>query len=327
MKRSTLQSAAEKLRARRQHKNWQTVVTCLAAVVVFVTTYMLILPAITMERETVCGLEEHTHTDACYAVSETLICPLEEGEEHTHTQDCYETEQTLICALEEHTHTEPCYAQPEPTPTPTPEPTPESTAEPEETPVETDAPEASVQPEPTPEATPESTPEATPESTAEPEETPVETVDPDAPVQTYTYEDDTLSVEVTLPEGAGVPEDAVLSVRPITGGDEDYDYDELTRQAEEAVSGQAEEIVLYDISFYTPEEEYIPVADTATVTFRFKQSVISPAAGEVAVLHYEAEADAPVALTDVSVELDGDTALSALSFQTEGFSVFAVVSV
>ena len=40
----------ELIRKQRFHQRWRQVVTCLAAVVVFLTTYMLILPAITMEH-------------------------------------------------------------------------------------------------------------------------------------------------------------------------------------------------------------------------------------------------------------------------------------
>ena len=51
----------------------------LAAVVVFCTTYALILPAITLEGEG-CGLEEHIHDESCYSqvtsVNRTeLMCP------------------------------------------------------------------------------------------------------------------------------------------------------------------------------------------------------------------------------------------------------------
>lgn len=40
----------ELIRKQRFHQRWRQVMTCLAAVVVFLTTYMLILPAITMEH-------------------------------------------------------------------------------------------------------------------------------------------------------------------------------------------------------------------------------------------------------------------------------------
>ena len=66
MRRDILREAVQLNMEHRRRKWWHQVVSAMAAVVVFVTTYALILPAITMEQETVCGLNEHTHSDACY---------------------------------------------------------------------------------------------------------------------------------------------------------------------------------------------------------------------------------------------------------------------
>ena len=53
----------------------------------------------------------HTHTEACYAQQQVLICGLEESEEHTHEESCVQEETIRICGVEEdHTHTESCYA-------------------------------------------------------------------------------------------------------------------------------------------------------------------------------------------------------------------------
>lgn len=95
------------------------------------------------EKKPLCGLEEHTHTDACYEevlicghgegaeedaeaepvaqeptaqepVERVLTCGQEESEGHTHSGDCYTVEETLICGQEEsegHTHGEGCYGE------------------------------------------------------------------------------------------------------------------------------------------------------------------------------------------------------------------------
>ena len=123
MKYDLIARAAQLLRRGGRHRRWRRAVSGLAAVVVFVTSYMLILPALTLEQDTICGLEEHTHTDACYEQRlvctleesepvyedrQVLTCTLPEGEGHTHTDGCC----GLTCALEEsegHTHTEACY--------------------------------------------------------------------------------------------------------------------------------------------------------------------------------------------------------------------------
>lgn len=95
----------------KRRKLWYKVVGILACLVVFCTSYALILPAITMERTACCGKEEHQHDESCYAESEILICESEAvSEEHIHTEACYTYEKTLICQMEEHTHAEECYS-------------------------------------------------------------------------------------------------------------------------------------------------------------------------------------------------------------------------
>ena len=69
------------LRNRRTRRLLARVVSVTAALVVFVTTYALVLPAITMETNALCGMEAHEDTDHCY--TEELICGLEESPGHT----------------------------------------------------------------------------------------------------------------------------------------------------------------------------------------------------------------------------------------------------
>ena len=104
-----------------KRRRWRGAVSVLACVVVFCTTYALILPAITLSAEPKCGLEEHTHTEDCYETR--LVCGQEEAPEtdpagsqeaaepaHVHTDACYE--RVLTCEKTEHTHTDACYADP-----------------------------------------------------------------------------------------------------------------------------------------------------------------------------------------------------------------------
>ena len=85
MKKALLEKAAKHNLVRRRKKLWRSVVTFMAAVVVFCTTYALILPAITLDNQTVCGLEEHTHTEACYQRAAQLVCT---DEAHSHSAGC-----------------------------------------------------------------------------------------------------------------------------------------------------------------------------------------------------------------------------------------------
>lgn len=108
--------AEQYLDKQRRTKRWHKVVTALAGIVVFCTTYALILPAVTMTTPLQCGTEEHTHTDECYITElvtpePRLVCELEETEPHTHDESCYEVSTVVACGLEEcepHTHDESC---------------------------------------------------------------------------------------------------------------------------------------------------------------------------------------------------------------------------
>ena len=72
----------DKVRLRR----WKKRLLCLSCVVVFCTVYALILPALTLERKTVCGQKEHSHTEACYSEEGQITCGMAE---HAHTETCY----------------------------------------------------------------------------------------------------------------------------------------------------------------------------------------------------------------------------------------------
>ena len=106
-----LQDAEPYASAHRRKRCWYQVMTCLAAAVVFCTTYALILPAITLEKQ--CEIPEHTHTEACYtSVQGDLICTQSTEPQHTHTEECYQETQALVCGMSEstgHTHGAECY--------------------------------------------------------------------------------------------------------------------------------------------------------------------------------------------------------------------------
>ena len=106
-----LQDAEPYASAHRHKRRWYQVMTCLAAAVVFCTTYALILPAITLEKQ--CEIPEHTHTEACYTSEQgELICTQSTEPQHTHTEECYQETQDLVCGMSEstgHTHGAECY--------------------------------------------------------------------------------------------------------------------------------------------------------------------------------------------------------------------------
>lgn len=124
------------IRGHARKRRWQRVTTALASLVVFCTTYALILPAITTTQKLCCGYES-AHTDECYQIIKTCpygaqedsvgdavcVCGLEGVPAassaptaapvcgivaHAHNADCTVTSRTLICALAEHAHSEAC---------------------------------------------------------------------------------------------------------------------------------------------------------------------------------------------------------------------------
>lgn len=142
MKYDVLRGAEKYTKVHKRKRLRHRVVTVLAGVVVFCTTYALILPAITLEKQ--CDIPEHTHTDACYAQVTSVekrvpVCSAETLEIHRHTADCcdadgnprcgyadfvvhrhdsrcYDETGNLWCPLTEieaHRHTADCYALPE----------------------------------------------------------------------------------------------------------------------------------------------------------------------------------------------------------------------
>ena len=115
MKYDVLRDAEKYTKVHKRKRLRHRVVTVLAGVVVFCTTYALILPAITLEKQ--CDIPEHTHTDACYAQVTSVekrvpACSAETLEIHRHTADCYDADGNPRCGYAEfvvHSHDSRCY--------------------------------------------------------------------------------------------------------------------------------------------------------------------------------------------------------------------------
>ena len=115
MRYDVLRDAEKYTRVHKRKRLRHRVVTVLAGVVVFCTTYALILPAITLEKQ--CDIPEHTHTDACYAQVTSVekrvpACSAKTLEIHRHTADCYDADGNLTCGYADfvvHRHDSRCY--------------------------------------------------------------------------------------------------------------------------------------------------------------------------------------------------------------------------
>lgn len=119
-----IEQQTEKIRKKhRARKLWHRIVSVLACITVFCTTYALVIPAITMTDEVYCGLDEHPeHTDECYELvpvcgyadsaqadyDAELLRGQAEGE-HIHSDSCYSEHRELICLEGAHVHDDACY--------------------------------------------------------------------------------------------------------------------------------------------------------------------------------------------------------------------------
>ena len=116
MQKNITQEASGYLARARRRRIWLKVVSALGCVVVFCTTYALILPAITLEK-TGCGLTEHTHTADCYTQVTAVtrkepVCSLEKLALHEHTEDCFDENGEPVCGYADfviHEHDASCY--------------------------------------------------------------------------------------------------------------------------------------------------------------------------------------------------------------------------
>lgn len=127
--------ANRRRRSRARKRMWKRFVTTLAVVVVFCTVYALVLPAITLSDEPICGQQVHEHTDACYRTQIRVFncaaaqhiheecadglgnyrCGFGEVILHSHSDLCYDETGKLICELSEqseHIHDEQCQTVP-----------------------------------------------------------------------------------------------------------------------------------------------------------------------------------------------------------------------
>ena len=261
MKNDLSQSSVAVYTERRKNKSiWMRSCVIIALVVVMLTSYALIFPARTVEKELVCRLPEHVHDESCWL--SVPVCGLEEDESHRHTADCYRS--VLVCGMEEHRHGDGCYADPEPiaTPAPTEENVP-VTMESEAIQLPTEPRETELPTEPV---------QTEPEESAEPTE-PVEPGEDEPPVVT---EPDPVPGETEIPgENGETP-------RPVTlrpgEGDEAYQVHEFPEEGidlapylESVVFQRQEGGVLVDDTVFANGE-----SAKASIVYDIPSGVVTP---------------------------------------------------
>ncbi len=106
----------------QRKRRGRQVLTVLAAIVVFCTVYALMMPAVTMSNQVICGMEAHVHSEDCWTVELSgprpeLVCDAMDYSGvviHQHNSFCYDEYGELICTLPEtelHVHDESCYQE------------------------------------------------------------------------------------------------------------------------------------------------------------------------------------------------------------------------
>ena len=114
-----LSNMEKQIENRKKKTVGRRVFSFLAAIVVFCTTYALILPAITLEKQDKvldCPYKVHEHDKDCYNKDGELICGKADYVVHVHNEDCYDSDGNLVCTLPEiepHEHTEDCFLEEE----------------------------------------------------------------------------------------------------------------------------------------------------------------------------------------------------------------------
>lgn len=100
--------------------------------------------------------------------------------------------------------------------------------------------------------------------------------------------------------------------------------DAYTEAAKQVASGDLQNVKLYDVSFYTADGTYLSVSDQAKVSIHFKETIPIETTQNVAVLHFEDTGTQLPTITDVQMQEENQ--MTDLSFDTEGFSIYAVVT-
>ena len=281
----------EYVRRRRRNK----LVMALGVIVVFCTTYALILPAITLERSLVCeqaehvhsaacyeevevpagkaidcGKEEHAHSAECYTKTVSYICGNTDPD-HEHTEDCMFIERELVCEKEEHSHTDECMKA---VPAHTEKVLKCKKAEHTHTDACFDAiPDGKIK-------------------------------EPD-----FVREIDGLTVSVNAPEGA-FPSAVTMKVEKV-------DDEQTLETLRNAVSEKSDKVIAVDISFINADGE--EVEPKLPVSVKFASEEIS-GCNEPVVVHLSDEGE--TALVD---QTDETVTMNEVSFEAESFSVYAVV--
>ena len=325
----------EYLKKHRQNSILHKILTGAAAVVVFVTTYALILPAITLETKPACGIEEHTHNELdCYLNGGEFTCQIIE---HTHTDECYPAEDIIATISSNESITE----------------SPES-----ETPSDTVS-----SNEPSDDTSTEVVDNVTGEDISSNDQTGAEDTISGGDVSAgdaswdsseekslteKRYTDGKVVITAYYEETAEIPEEAMLVAYQVTAENAPGHYEQRQEEAkaaiEELLGGGADtgnasstsenadatvsgnetdstqdEYLIYNIGFYVDGKEIEP-KDKVKLTVQFLSEEGFAVGDPITIIHFTEEGTAET-IKGSDVEVDEDGELST-TFETDSFSEF-----
>ena len=307
---------------------WRRFISVLAAVVVFTTTYALILPALTLDKKSVAkraGIEIEETTDAEPAPEAPKEEKKEEPKEEVKEEPAAEPAEVSSPTDEGNDDTQ------------DPQPQPETPAEPQEEQKSDDQPAAagSDQPAQTEEQT-----EA--EAPAEEVTEPVQAAEVVDGITTFKFEDKDYTLTATYGKDAGLPDDVSMLVEEIhkdkKAEKELYlDYYEKALEAVEKdrkKDSDFEYARFFDISFLSNGKEVEPKGPV-TVKVEFEDAIDVKDEKALQILHFEEDEKykgvdldkAEIKILDekyLTTDLE-DKKVTEIEFDTDRFSVYGVV--
>ena len=145
--------------------------------------------------------------------------------------------------------------------------------------------------------------------------------------RTYTYEDDEVIINVTVPAEVTLPQDAELVVKPVD--EKTKEYKETVEKTEAEVEDYVLQHAVYDIGFQVNGEEVEPENGDIKVAFQFKQPVLNTEAItdgdadiDVKVLHVK---DDGVEDTQANANVEADGSVKNVELVTDSFSPYDLV--
>ena len=266
----------------------------------------------TEQNELVCGLtegEDHTHSDSCYTRNEVLTCTRIAQDLHTHNEKCYDGSGNLICGLlqlEEHVHNADCIETVELNDEEVAALNAQNGESEEETTMSESA------------GVGESTFFMEEETTAEAEET-----EADAAYEfTQTFTGADYTVVVGYYSDAELPENAVLSVREIEAGTEEYQqyYD----QSMEAMGVDELSFArFFDITFLVDGVEIEP-ATPVDVKISYDDSIEVGENASGSAVHFAEDEDNQTVSPEIYEEVLGADG-NSFEFTQNSFSVSGTI--